>query len=82
MFSRPYTYLTTITAPLLRLVGANGAELVNYRQVGTTYILDGLFNLAELRVGSGEPAGARKRSTGMPSTGAGRGVCASRVQRQ
>jgi hypothetical protein len=29
-------YLTTITAPLLRLVGSTGPELVNYRQVGTT----------------------------------------------
>ena len=50
------SYLTTITAPLLRLVGSHGPELVNYRQVGTTYILDGLFNLAELRVGHGQTA--------------------------
>jgi type IV secretory pathway VirB9-like protein len=50
------SHLTTITAPLLRLVGSNGPELVNYRQVGTTYILDGLFNLAELRVGNGKTA--------------------------
>jgi type IV secretory pathway VirB9-like protein len=49
-------YLTTITAPLLRLIGSTGPELVNYRQVGTTYILDGLFNLAELRVGHGKTA--------------------------
>jgi type IV secretory pathway VirB9-like protein len=49
-------YLTTITAPLLRLVGSHGPELVNYRQVGTTYVLEGLFNLAELRVGNGKTA--------------------------
>jgi type IV secretion system protein TrbG len=50
------SYLTTITAPLLRLVGSHGPELVNYRQVGTTYVLDGLFNRAELRVGNGKTA--------------------------
>jgi len=48
--------LTTMTAPLLRLVGSHGPELVNYRQVGTTYVIDGLFNLAELRVGNGKTA--------------------------
>jgi type IV secretory pathway VirB9-like protein len=59
-------YLTTITAPLLRLVGSMGAELVNYRQVGTTYILDGLFNLAELRVGNGETAEVVRIYRGAP----------------
>ena len=49
-------YLTTISAPLLRLVTSNGPELVNYRQVGTTYVIDGLFSLAELRVGNGKTA--------------------------
>jgi type IV secretory pathway VirB9-like protein len=41
-------YVTTIQAPLLRLIGSTGPEVINYRQVGTVYILDGLFNVAEL----------------------------------
>jgi hypothetical protein len=45
-----------MTSPLLQLVGSNGPELVNYRQVGTTYVIDGLFNLAELRVENGKTA--------------------------
>jgi type IV secretory pathway VirB9-like protein len=44
------SYVTTIQAPLLRLVGTTGP------QVGTVYILDGLFNVAELRVGTGPQA--------------------------
>ena len=50
------SYVTTIQAPLLRLVGSTGPEVINYRQVGTVYILDGLFNVAELRVGTGPQA--------------------------
>jgi type IV secretory pathway VirB9-like protein len=50
------SYVTTISAPLLRLVTSNGPELVNYRQVATTYVIDGLFSLAELRVGHGKTA--------------------------
>jgi type IV secretory pathway VirB9-like protein len=50
------SYITTIQAPLLRLVGSTGVEVINYRQVGTVYILDGLFNVAELRVGAGPQA--------------------------
>jgi type IV secretory pathway VirB9-like protein len=59
-------YLTTITAPLLRLVGSSGPELVNYRQVGTTYVLDELFNLAELRVGGGKTAEVVRIHRGPP----------------
>jgi len=59
-------YLTTISAPLLRLVGSTGPELVNYRQVGTTYVLDGLFNLAELRVGGGKTAEVVRIYRGAP----------------
>jgi hypothetical protein len=47
---------TTTQAPLLRLVGSTGPEVINYRPVGTVYILDGLFNVAELRVGTGPHA--------------------------
>jgi type IV secretion system protein TrbG len=50
------SYVTTIQAPLLRLVGTTGPEVITYRQVGTVYILDGLFNVAELRVGTGPQA--------------------------
>jgi len=50
------TYMTSIQAPLLRLIGSTGPEVINYRQVGTVYILDGLFNMAELRVGTGAQA--------------------------
>jgi type IV secretion system protein TrbG len=50
------SYVTAIQAPLLRLIGSTGPEVINYRQVGTVYILDGLFNVAELRVGTGPQA--------------------------
>jgi type IV secretory pathway VirB9-like protein len=50
------SHVTTISAPLLRLVTSNGPELVNYRQVATTYVIDGLFSLAELRMGNGKTA--------------------------
>lgn len=50
------SYVTTNQAPLLRLIGTTGPEVINYRQVGTVYILDGLFNMAELRVGTGKTA--------------------------
>jgi len=50
------SYLTTIQAPLLRVIGNAGPEVINYRQVGTVYILDGLCNIAELKVGTGKQA--------------------------
>jgi len=43
-------------APLLRLRGPNGFEVVNVRQVRTVYIIDRLISHAELRVGAGEHA--------------------------
>jgi type IV secretion system protein VirB9 len=43
-------------APLLRLVGPNGPEVVNVRQVHTVYVIDRLISHAELRVGVGEHA--------------------------
>jgi type IV secretory pathway VirB9-like protein len=60
------TYMTSIQAPLLRLIGSTGPEVINYRQVGTTYILDGLFNLAELRVGTGAQAEVVRIYRGIP----------------
>jgi hypothetical protein len=29
------TYMTSIQAPLLRLIGSTGPEVINYQQVGT-----------------------------------------------
>ena len=43
-------------APLLRLVGPNGPEMVNVRQVSTVYVIDRLISHAELRVGVGKQA--------------------------
>jgi type IV secretion system protein VirB9 len=48
--------VTTVDAPLVRLVGASGPEMVNARQAGSVVILDRLFNRAELRLGAGKGA--------------------------
>jgi type IV secretion system protein TrbG len=48
--------VTTVDAPLIRLVGSQGAEMVNARQAGNVVILDRLFNRAELRLGTGKTA--------------------------
>jgi type IV secretion system protein TrbG len=48
--------VTTVDAPLIRLIGPNGPELVNARQVGSVMVLDRLINRAELRLGTGERA--------------------------
>jgi type IV secretory pathway VirB9-like protein len=62
------SYLTAVSAPLLRLITSNGPELVNYRvdASGTVYILDGLFDLAELRLGHGERAELVRITRGAP----------------
>jgi type IV secretory pathway VirB9-like protein len=44
------------TVPLLRLIGPNGAQLVNARQYLNVVIVDQLVGRAELRVGLGEHA--------------------------
>jgi type IV secretion system protein TrbG len=44
--------VTTVDAPLIRLVGSQGPEMVNARQAGNVVILDRLFNRAELRLGT------------------------------
>jgi type IV secretion system protein VirB9 len=46
--------VTTVDAPLIRLVGSQGPEMVNARQAGNVVILDRLFNRAELRLGTGK----------------------------
>ncbi len=43
----------TMEAPPLFVIGDEGAELVNYRVQGQYYVVDRLFNKAELRLGSG-----------------------------
>jgi P-type conjugative transfer protein TrbG len=48
--------VTTVDAPLIRLVGSNGPEMVNARQAGNVVILDRLFNRAELRLGASKRA--------------------------
>jgi type IV secretion system protein TrbG len=48
--------LAVMPAPMIRLVGPNGYELVNARQVGSVMVLDHLFNVAELRLGTGKTA--------------------------
>jgi type IV secretory pathway VirB9-like protein len=48
--------VTSIDAPLLRLIGPNGPEVVNARQVGSVIILDRLIHRAELRLGTGSRA--------------------------
>ena len=48
--------LLVMPAPMVRLVGPNGFELVNARQVGSVMVLDHLFNIAELRLGTGKTA--------------------------
>jgi len=48
--------VTTMDAPLIRLIGPNGPELVNARQVGSVIVLDRIMNRAELRLGTGPRA--------------------------
>lgn len=48
--------VTTVDAPLIRLVGSQGPEMVNARQAGNVVILDRLFNRAELRLGASKQA--------------------------
>jgi type IV secretion system protein VirB9 len=48
--------VTTVDAPLVRLVGSHGPEMVNARQAGNVVILDRLFNRVELRLGSQKTA--------------------------
>lgn len=45
--------IRTMEAPPLFVIGDEGAELVNFRVQGKYYVVDRLFNKAELRLGSG-----------------------------
>jgi type IV secretion system protein TrbG len=44
--------IATGEAPPLFVIGTNGAELVNYRMRGRYYVVDRLFETAELRLGT------------------------------
>jgi type IV secretory pathway VirB9-like protein len=60
--------LAVMPAPMVRLVGPNGYELVNARQVGSVMVLDHLFNVAELRLGTGKTAETVRVVRQMPRT--------------
>lgn len=48
--------VTSLDAPLIRLIGPNGPELVNSRLVGSVLVLDRIIHRAELRLGTGPTA--------------------------
>lgn len=60
--------LATQEAPPLFVIGAEGAELVNYRVEGNRYIVDRVFDAAELRLGDRRPVIVRLSRT-RPQTG-------------
>lgn len=45
--------MQTLEAPPLFVIGESGPELTNYRIAGRYYVVDRLFNQAELRLGTG-----------------------------
>ena len=45
--------IAKIEAPPLFVIGPEGVEIVNYRLRGTYYVVDRLFQKAELKIGSG-----------------------------
>ncbi len=49
-------HLAVMTAPIIRLVGANGPEVTNARLIASVMVLDHLINQAELRLGRGPAA--------------------------
>lgn len=60
--------LTATDAPPLFVLGAKGeAELVNYRLRGTYYVVDHLFRVAELRLGTAPQTVVRIRKGKAPS---------------
>jgi type IV secretory pathway VirB9-like protein len=48
--------LTSVDTLLIRLIGPNGPEVVNARQLGSVIVLDRIINRAELRLGTGPHA--------------------------
>lgn len=51
--------LPTTEAPPLFVIGAEGPELINYRVSGNRYVVDQLFDRAELRLGDKRPVVVR-----------------------
>jgi type IV secretion system protein VirB9 len=67
--------LGTGEAPPLFILGDKGkAELVNYRVVGRYYVVDRLFEAAELRLGAKKQKIVRINRVGKNSAGGGRGA--------
>lgn len=60
--------------PLFVLGNKGGAELVNYRVVGRYYVVDRLFDAAELRLGAKKQKIVRIVRIGKTSAGLGRGA--------
>jgi type IV secretion system protein VirB9 len=48
--------VAAMTAPMIRVMHTTGYEIVNPRMVGSVMVLDHLFTMAELRLGSGPRA--------------------------
>jgi type IV secretion system protein VirB9 len=62
------TYLTAASTPLLRLITGNGPEVVHYRvdPSGTVFILESVFDVAELRLGHGPTTEVVRITRGVP----------------
>jgi type IV secretory pathway VirB9-like protein len=60
--------VTTIDAPLVRLIGPSGPELVNSRMVGSVLVIDRIIHQAELRLGTGKSAELVKVTRQTPRT--------------
>jgi type IV secretory pathway VirB9-like protein len=60
--------LGAMPAPMMRLIGPNGPELFNPRQIDSLLIVDYLFNQVELRVGTGQTAEVVRLTRDMPRT--------------
>ena len=60
--------LAAMPLPMVRLMGPNGFEVANPRQVGSGMVLDHLFNVVELRLGTGKTAETVRLVRQMPRT--------------
>jgi type IV secretion system protein TrbG len=65
--------LRTMEAPPLFVIGDEGAELVNYRVQGKYYVVDRLFDKAELRLGTGRKQRRVQITRQTPISGGARG---------
>ncbi|HPI50090.1 MAG TPA: TrbG/VirB9 family P-type conjugative transfer protein, partial [Hyphomonadaceae bacterium] len=65
--------MQTLEAPPLFVIGESGPELTNYRIAGRYYVVDRLFNQAELRLGTGWGAKRVQIHRQTPIAGGARG---------